>query len=642
MAVARTGIMEHGDWKTIADVADVDGDGLPDLQGWTSFTQPGGGANLVDPTTSRRLSWYTDDYGTSPPRLLREIRNGRGSTTEYQYQPSSKLAGAGTLKPVFVVTKVTTTPDRLGMSPQMATEYSYAKPKYGGHIVIDPHLTSTTGDDEVRALQFQGFQEIEIRGSAPDGQGHGTDVVKSYDYHADGRGYLSQSRSYIWDNGAVSRRLLSVDYHTWVDEGLFDNHVSFVRAGLSDTRVCLTADELACLGDTSEDNFAFSLSVTTPKAILVGGKKAFFVTDSSSSSTSDHVGEQQLTHTLYDVLYGVNGSGFDYRVLPKETKTEHQVGLGPSATVTITGRKVTVYDASHFPIRTQRWYGPGADEYVTSERTFDTSTGLVLTTKRPDQVRQGSNGKSASYTYDANKTFAEVEINELGYGAHTYFDPGTGTAVHKTGPNMVLVYNSSSCTTLACPQSFQTEESTWTIDGFGRVVASATTYALGNTATAAPMVTLSTATYDDSNNTSILRSLIDPAEAAARWTTTRSVADGLGRTLSSTSCTSAGTTAVDNTCLAAGNNATVTYAYDGAGLMVSTTMPSPASDAATVTYAFGHDSVGRETLMTRPDGSAVSTSYAPLSRKVLETGTITGGGSTVVRSDMNGNVAQVL
>jgi RHS repeat-associated protein len=644
MAVARSGIMEHGDWKTITDVTDVDGDGLPDLQSWTSFTQvpPGGGANFVDPTPSRRLTWFTDDYGTSPPRLLRTVDNGRGSTTEYQYQPSSKLPGAGTLKPTFVVTKVTSTPDRLGMSPQMSTEYSYSKPKYGGHIVVDPHLLSTTGDDEVKALQFQGFQEIEVKGSAPNGQGHGTDVVKTYDYHVDGRGYVTQSRSYIWDNGSVSRRLLSVDYHTWVDEGLFDNRVSFVRAGLSDTRICLSADETACLGDHSEDNFAFSFSVTTPRAVLVGGKRAFLIPDTSSSATSDHIGEQRLTRTFYDVLYGVNGAGFDYRILPKETKTEHQVGLGPSAAVTVTSRQVTIYDANHFPTRTQQWYGPAETEYVASERTFETSTGLVLTTKRPEQVRQGSNGRSASYTYDANKIFAEVEINELGYGAHTYYDAGTGTAVHKTGPNMVLVYNSSTCTSMGCPQSFQTEESTSTIDGFGRVIAMATTYQLGDTLTGAPMVTLSTSTYDDVNNTTISRSLIDPAEVAARWTTTRSVADGLGRTLSSTTCTTAGSSAVDASCLTAGSNATVSYAYDGAGLMVSTTMPSPASDAATVTYAFAHDAVGRETLMTRPDGSAMSTSYGPLSRKVLETGTITGGGSTVIRSDVDGNVAEVL
>jgi len=76
--------------------------------------------------------------------------------------------------------------------------------------------------------------------------------------------------------------------------------------------------------------------------------------------------------------------------------------------------------------------------------------------------------------------------------------------------------------------------------------------------------------------------------------------------------------------------------------MISTTMPSPASDAASVTYRFDQDALGREVLMARADGSAMRTDYGPLYKRVLETGTIASGGSTVAYSDMDGNIVRVL
>ncbi len=635
LAVSRTFVASQSRWTLTGNVTDVDGDGLNDLLRWEPIqsTAPPNPSAVADPTLARTMFWMTDNYDVNPPRLLKSVDNGHGAKTEYEYKATSKL-GVSMPKSIFVVTKVTATTSSGSASPPMSTEYTYSNPAYGGSIPVEGL--------ESKPLQFQGFRTVEVKASAPQGLGHGSDTVTTYEYRPDGRGYVSQRNSYVWSNGALSRRLLSVDLHSWMEEWLFDSRIFVVRPALATTHVCLTSDEAACLGGAPDHDFASSSAFTTYKPYLLNGQKAFFLPDTSSQATSDHPGDQRLTHYTFDVLYADNGQGFDYRVLPKETKTEHQTGLGSSASVTMTGREVTTYDIDHFPVRTQTWYGPGSNEYVTSARTFDRTTGLVLTTKRPEQVRQGSNGRVATYTYDANKVFAEVEINELGYGAHTYHDPGTGAVVRKTGPNMAWVFNSSTCTDVLCPRSLQTEESTWTIDGFGRALASATTYQLGDTVTAAPMVTLSTTTYDDVNNSVTSRSLIDPRETTQRWMTTSTQMDGLGRTLSTKACRAAGVNGSDSSCLASASNAVVSYAYDSAGLMISMTMPSPAGDAASVVYRFDHDSVGRETLMVRPDGSAMRTDYGPLYNKVIETGTIANGGSTVAYSDMDGNTVRVL
>jgi RHS repeat-associated protein len=640
-AVTRPVAMNEGQWMVIGDVTDVDGDGLPDLQGWETISQvpPGGGAGFVNPSNSRLLTWQTDDYGTSPPRLLTTIDNGRGATTYYEYQPNSKLEGAGTPKPIFVVTRVATVASP--SSPEISTTYRYSRPQYGAHVVLDPRSTTTIYDDETRAMQFQGFQEVETLGSAPDGEGHGTDVINTYEYRADGRGYLVRQRSYVWDNGAVARRLLHVGLNSWFEEPLFDGRVSTVRNVVADTRVCLTSVEADCLGDHADGNFAYSGTSTFVRSVLTNGKRGLYVPDTVYTYESERSGST-VEHPRFDLLYAAHADdgGFDYRVLPTETKVEHVEGNGSQSSAVLISRQMTLYDANHFPTATRQWYGPAENDYVTSEQSFDSATGLVLTTKRPEQVKVGAAGRVARYTYDANKVFAEVVINEIGYGAHTFYDPGTGAAIKKTGPNMVLVFNSSTCTDPTCPKSFQTEETAWSVDGFGRTLAMATTYQLGDTQTAAPMVTLSTTSYDDINNTVTSRSLIDPIEARPRWMTSRTRMDGLGRTISQTTCRVAGTT--DDSCLADARNAVVSYDYDGAGLMVSTTMPNPSSDAATVTYLFSHDSIGRETLMTRPDGSAMRVEYGPLSNKATEAGTITNGGSTVAISDMDGNVTQVL
>ena len=67
--------VEGGEWLSMRDLVDLDGDGLPEA----IDLDPGGGR-------------YRHDHLGQPPRLLTSIDNGRGARTEIRYAPMTDSA----------------------------------------------------------------------------------------------------------------------------------------------------------------------------------------------------------------------------------------------------------------------------------------------------------------------------------------------------------------------------------------------------------------------------------------------------------------------------------------------------------------------------------------------------------------------
>jgi len=615
-------------WSTDTELADVNGDGLVDLVAWT----PAGGT-----IGTEKMTWTTDDVVHAPPRFLRVIKNGRGARTEFDYKSSSAMPGAGMAAPVWVASKVSVFAEWNTQVPT-TTEYAYSLPKVGSLVSVDTYACGTETCLEMKRLPFQGFQKVEITGTPPAGQGHGSDVVKTYLYEDDGRGYLIEADEYEWPNGSIDRKLRTISKQAWETVDLFGGLIHVVRQTSDEVQICLGGTENDCRAQTLVQGGVIQDTISYADH-LSGSQLAAFSESARTTITSDDSSAKRVAYALNTFVSAPTANDYRYLLLPARRWSTH--GTVGSEAETYTARQQTFYDDDYFPIRERQWYGSADNEYVTSERTFDTQTGLLLTSKKPEQVRQGAAGKVAIYSYDANKVFPEVLVNEIEFGKHTYYDLGTGVPVRETGPNMAAPFTSASCTESFCQRTLQPQETVSTIDGFGRVLSVASTYRLGETVTAAPMVTLRVSAYDDANNSAVSWSLIDPSEATPRWLTTKSVSDGLGRALSQITCKNASPSAFDYMCLMNAGNPVQSYRYDGAGLLTSMTSPNPADDAASATYSFAHDSLGRTTVMTRPDGSAISMEYGPLYKKALESGSVTGGGATFARTDLDGNVTEV-
>ncbi len=575
---ARHMVQSYSDksWTQLSEVADVDADGLPDLVAWSA-------------TDPRSMTWSTNTVHSAPPRYLHTVSNGRRMTVEYEYRPASAL-GIAVPSPLWVVSKVTTTPDTATGQGVMSTTYTYGPAQFGQQV--------SRSLDDFRSLGFQGFQSVAVTNSAPAGALQGATTRRYYSYGTDGRGYLTAT--YAYDGLGTIQTVAS---QTWEQADLFGK-IRITRPKQSGLHVCTVQQqhaatpEAAC-GD-SPRNAVTTTSFYEPH--LVNSQVAFFLTSGSVQTRADDPGVNRATNSTYRISYSAGTSTTAvYRVQQATSRTSRWAGQFTIPTTT--SRQETVYDSNGFPIRTLDWFGPGDGDFVTTVRTFDNATGNLRTIKKPNQAAQTSaapgQDKVTTLDYEAYKLFVTVRTNELHQFTITTTDLGTGAVTRVQGPQGSIIPG-------ACGSSLCLNEEDWQIDGFGRQVQHSGTYFFGpSNSTSMAIVPLSTTSFDDVNNLVTERHVIDPTESPTpRQTTTISRTDGLGRMLSQETCR--GVTA---SCPDAANDPITSYSYDSAGLLSTMTMPSPAADTATVTYSFRHDSLGRLTRLLRPDGSAVDIQY---------------------------------
>jgi RHS repeat-associated protein len=632
----------NNSWSLVTELADVNGDGLPDLVDWDSV--PFSGTHVTNPTPGRKVTWATDVIVDAPPRMLRRIDNGRGSATEFKYESSSAL-GLKMASPTWLVTKVKTTPDVSSPSNAMTTLYSYAFPKTGGSIVRD-------GTD-FHALGFRGFEQVTVSAPIPAGNLHGAISVHRFRYEnanggqfKDGRGY--QSATYAYDGAGT---LQSVDRNDWEEVNLFGS-LPIVRPTSNEHHVCTlqqqqdSAPETAC--GSSPRNMTKSYRNYSP---YVAGTQVAFFQDSGSTSMRSDDDWVQNSYATYKIHYPTDGDS-TYRMQPLTSRTTRRVLLNPNNDTT--SREEIVYDSNGFPKWTKSWWGPGDDDYATTVRTYDPQTGNLMTVQKPLQAARAaaapSQDKKTSFVYDPNKLYVAVETNELGHRIYRTRDLGTGAVTRVQGPQSVTVPGASCSPGPGC-----LNEVDFVIDAFGRATSQKSTYAFGTPdASSTSLVTLATTGYDDFHNTMTESHLIDPTASSPGWVTATTQYDPAGRIIAQDTCRG-----ITSACPDPANDSVTHYSYDSAGLLVSMTMPNPAVEGADVTYTFQHDSLGRLTKLIRPGTEAAqevqysvplkdstdpndpqSRDYGFILQRTAESG-VANGKATVTRVDLAGRLVAV-
>ncbi len=639
-------------WKLNTELADVSGDGIPDLVEYGAQ----GGYRYYTPR-----SW-------EPIRLLKQIENGRGATTVFTYVPGSDRSvwdsdssdffdGMAWKMPShsYVVQSVSVYPGA-GQSP-LKTEYRYAEPQFGGFV--------GSGAD-MQPRSFQGFGRVRRWSTAPAGSGspRGSEVVHRYRYLADGRGYVEDEAVYEWSATAGSgspmlagRSLASVTRNEFATSSLFDGLVKVVLPVKTETRICTYAQrqasiapagqavagvdfparvfiaEKACRDATDSTVLKKTTETTYTPYLLQNGKSAMLNVGSTLQRDSLRPDRDLFSSVLYRTDYPSSSTNKFVRVQGKAATTWSIPTQGVSK---IVSKSETGFDSAGFPTESKAWFGPGPNDFVKTVGTFDPQTGNLKTSKRAEQVRKNT-ALVSTYEYDAHKLFVTLSTNELGHFVTTTTDVGTGAVTRTQGPQAAWVPVNPSCTGAACATVARFDEDQFVIDPFGRTIEHKATYNFGKSAAdATNLMTLSTTQYDDVNSKVSQNDVIEPGTLPARLVTTITQSDGSGRVLNSTMCRRLGTACPD-----AATDPVTSYQYDAAGLLTQMTMPSPASDAATVTYSFAHDAAGRRVKVLRPDGSAVDIEYAPLFRKVSESGTATSGAASMARYDLDGQLVEL-
>jgi RHS repeat-associated protein len=603
-------------WRVDADLVDFDADGFADLVSWET------GGHV-----------YSDTLAGAPPRLLRSVDNGRGGEVTFDYASTMQAAAAdpeagpfALPAPTWVVTGVTLSPG--ASQPDVRTTYEYGQPKFGRLV----------GTDDTSPRQFLGFAWVRVNAPAatgPSGAVPGKEILHKYQYGTglagdplagDGRGYLVEEAIYEWIGPA--RRLAAVTTHVWLPQSIFNGAVRAVAPWSTTSRVCLPhhAGETQCR--TASDNWLYKATQYQPFVASNGHTVMHYESGLDDRAVDEWDGGYRSVAITPQIRYGqAPYQASDYRVLPLTTVTQHCVASGDvGSTCWKTGQTSVSYDnVSGLPLSVSQWTGPySIDPIVTTNNTFDVTTGNLLEVRRPNQ---GPSGKPVKFEYDLHKLRPIVLTNELGQTKRTEVDPGTGGVVLERGPNLKWVVPPD-CTSRLCAAQLRWDEDVWTVDGLGRPLTHATTIdSFGNS-----YQTVLIETFDYHNDSGLVTTsrLID--FGGTRWVKSDTRLDGLGRVLQRT----------DYRQIAGKPDAVTSYAYDQAGAMTAMTGPDPSDDAKTVTYQWRYDSLGRVVQLIRPDATRTDLFYDGLVTRVVDAVFDNTGGEMRHRNDLRGRLAEVL
>lgn len=207
-------------WAIQSDLADLDGDGIPESISWTHV-----------------MHHHKHSTANGPPRLLVGIKNGRGAETTVAYasmhEPATVTQNPGELwfddRPKasphnqWVVKSLTTTDTFAGTTA--VTGYFYKNPRHGA-------------DDEDR-YSFRGFEEV--RTTAPSG----AVTVQRYSYTPDWSGRLAET---LVHPAEAPSSVHTIDKTTWSERTLFAGAIRTYHATLAARFVCANGQtESQCL-----------------------------------------------------------------------------------------------------------------------------------------------------------------------------------------------------------------------------------------------------------------------------------------------------------------------------------------------------------------------------------------------------------
>lgn len=575
-ALARITIgASDGPWQVWTDFVDRDGDGLPEATTWKSVGQctPEPTTGIIDyhclPIEYTYASKNDDPNDQQGLRLLRTVKNGRGGSIQFHYQPWNRKTGGRVPYALWVVSRVIVNagPDAVNApSPNQVTTYAYKQAVYNQ----DSH-----GD-----WGFRGFGSIEKTSPNTDATKPGAFTETFYDCSLHWAGLPVAVRVYDQPSGHLHKMTKTV----WSRNALFTVNP------FTENVPILTYHRLEVENRTCESTQTVT-ECETKGASRYDTYKHVAVTSSPTSSpalfveTNHWVSEQKDVNQpgtrWREVTPFLINSPSDYRLL---TTDETRWVMNERAT--LIGRTHHVFDklTRRFELETHEY----VDEATAAKtvRTYDEATGNVQTVMNPNEAIK-STRRMSQFEYDARKLFVVRTTNELDHVVEASYDPGTGSQLSSRGPNV---------------KNGVKEGWEHKLDGFGRVHEQ-WTYLDHPTKGYAPVLMQRNFYHDapvlNKHAGAIVWKRIEVDED--RWMQTLTEVDGLGRVVVTTLSNSSGTPVL----------AVSKYRYDAAGNLAQADLPSPAESAgpATVTYLLTFDPHGRPTSALRPDGTGQGWTY---------------------------------
>lgn len=588
-------------WQSKKDVADLDGDGIPEVWNFdgNAFQQH-------------------RDSDSQPMRLMKKIRNGRGATIEVEYAPTTD-------KTVVTQTAGLTSGNERHALPstQWVVKTMSVKDKWDGDISKTEYAYTHPvwkPDDEER-WGFRGFETVTTTRPSLAKQ------VDRYDYSVDWSGRLKTTLVYDAADTLVIPLVnpRSISETTWESKLLFGNAVKTFHPQTQRSWTCSNGQtESGCRNAT--DNCvttryvyqhlplsgAAQLYYANQIYTLGGNYDGYYAGDRRRVETKalfSDTDDYRLKDTFIGTLELASASPF------QETWTSYELlGYDTAYRAQTSSDRYLDFSTSPYERAVTFW-------------DYDWTTGVLQWVRNP---RNFPGGPVEAYVYDATKRFATTVTNELGQTVQRDYHGATGALRSTIGPG------ASSCGT-GCTNA----EQTWTdIDGLGRPTATYVNVPVPG-ATTWQQTKVSRSMYidtivSDARTKVVTENLID--WGGTRWTREETQLDGQGRP-DEVIVETGGT----------GHDAVTTYDYDHRGLLVGVTLPDPSQNTtATVEYKYGYDSLGRPTSMRRPpvggtEPSGINLSYDGLVHQREEVAGSQGGpvGRTTLLHDRFGRLTEV-
>lgn len=572
-------------WAQVKDLADLDGDGLPESYAFA----PGTVTAIRD----------TDDQ---PLRLLRRIDNGRGGAIDVRYAATTDRDTVvqaahlrkATPQPQWVVASMTVS-DAWDAGDTATTSYQYEYPVWN--------------QDDGGRWGFRGFEGVTK--TAPSG----ARTVETFGYDVDWSGRRTSTTVYPAETPTQPVTIAETE---WTRRTLFGGAIETFHPLIERGWTCASGDTKAACQAAEHGRTTTWTTWTDPGHQLWAAEE---VRRMAGPTYGD--GGRRARET-----YALDASAGTYR-LRTVAHDEYLAHSSDPAADELTNRTTSEYDALGALVKQSQFFA--ADLAVRADTTFvrdPAGSGVVIAERRP---RHQPAGPQRLYSHDPTLRFVVRTTNEVGHVIDADVEPGTGATLRREGPNRV-----------ACGAGCQNAEQTWTdVDGLGRPIATYVNRAVPNQAAWVKTLT-GTTTYQDgivggAAPRVTARSLLE--YDTTRFTQEVTVLDGQGRPVRV--ATRTGATAPDAVTLndydARGNLASVTLPDPSA----------PAGSSATVTYTYGHDSLGRGIWSRRPvvsgAASGVDVSYDGLTERHDEVAGGQGGpaGSKILVRDAFGRMVEV-
>jgi RHS repeat-associated protein len=570
------GVAENLTWHLHKDLMDLDGDGVIEL-----VRYQGG-----------QLKRAVSNFGTSPPRLLTSIQNGRGTTTTVEYasmhsdavkqNPDVVVAGRprASPRPQWVVKKLTTT-DTLS-DTSGSTSYFYENPRFGA-------------DDEGK-YAFRGFEEVTTTAQS------GAKTRQHYAYSPDWSGRLVKT---VVIPQEAPGEVRSIETTTWQSYTLFGGAITTFHPIEVDSYTCKNGQtEATC---TIANGAGFTRAKTTWTTLATSGNPSVPVmrvatqTYVQAHANAGEANGDRRTETTY-FLFGPDAA--TYRLSKVEEVRRHR----ENSAWQVYAQRSWHWDPTVRVIEYDSVYASGTTVDVSVTRfEYDLGTGNLIFRWSPNHEAGSPSTPKTTFEYDDRELFVSSEINPLGHRVlHTY-DYGTGTRLSTRGPNH------SGC--MPNCAAGQIEQSRIRIDGLGRTIETFQTFSDNGTTFVERKVGI-TSYVDSQSETSVTNQFaLDLSGSVITYGATKTELDGLGRPIREISYVFGSAPA----------DAISTYVYRDDGTLAEARVPDPTqNNASTVTYTYTFDSLGRATGIRRPDSanpalqSGVNISYDGLTQTRVE------------------------